>query len=146
MPEARAARHIDLTDPAGRMDRLLRELQAFSAQQGLPESVVQDIHLALDEIVSNVVLHGCAADRVCHIFVDLAVHDEEIEVHVRDDADPFDPLQKPDPDPRVPLSDRPIGGLGIYLVKKLMTEVRYCREDGVNHLALTKRWGAPTGL
>jgi anti-sigma regulatory factor (Ser/Thr protein kinase) len=127
------------------MDRLLRGLQTFSAHHGLPESVVQDIHLALDEIVSNVVVHGCAADRVCHISVDLAVQGDEIEVHVRDDADPFDPLQHPDPEPSLALSDRPIGGLGIYLVKKLMTEVRYRREGGVNHLTLTKRWGAATG-
>ncbi len=122
------------------MDRLLRELREFSAHHHLPENVVQDLHLALDEIVSNVVLHGCTADRACHISVDLAVDGDEVEVHVRDDADQFDPLQKPDPDPSLPLSDRPIGGLGIYLVKQLMSDVRYRREGGVNHLALTKRW------
>ena len=147
MPDVRASRHIDLTDPGDRIDRLLRELQAFSAAHDLPENVVQDVHLALDEIVSNVVFHGCRADRVCHISVDLALDGHEIVVHVRDDADPFDPLQKPDPDPALPLSDRPIGGLGIYLVKQLMTDVHYRREDGVNHLTLRKRWGAAaTGL
>jgi anti-sigma regulatory factor (Ser/Thr protein kinase) len=147
MPDARASRHIDLTEPGGRMDRLLGELQAFSAAHDLPEQVAQDVHLALDEIVSNVVLHGGRADRVCHISVDLALHGTEIEVLVKDDAEPFDPLQKPDPDPALPLTDRPIGGLGIYLVKQLMTDVRYRREGGFNHLTMTKRWDATaTGL
>ena len=142
MPEAHPSRHIDLTDPVGRMDRLLCELQAFAAQHQLPEAVVRDLHLALDEIVSNVVRHGCAAGRACHLAVDLAVQGDEVEVHVRDDADPFDPLQRLDPDPSLPLADRPIGGLGIYLVKQLMTEMRYSRDGGMNHLTLTKRWGA----
>ena len=122
------------------MDRLLRELQAFSTQHAVPETAAQDIHLALDEIVSNVVFHGCGGNRGCRITVDLELHGDRMEAHVRDDADAFDPLQRQDPEVGVPLSDRPIGGLGIYLVKTLMTEVHYHREDGVNHLALIKRW------
>ncbi|MBO4853254.1 MAG: ATP-binding protein [Schwartzia sp.] len=49
---------------------------------------------------------------------------------------PYDPLQKPDPDLTLPLEERPIGGLGVFLVKELVDEVRYENKDGKNILTV----------
>ena len=57
-----------------------------------------------------------------------------------DSGKAFDPLQKPDPDITLPASKRKIGGLGIFMVKKSMDEVRYSRANGRNIFTMIKRW------
>ena len=51
---------------------------------------------------------------------------------------PYDPLQKPDPDLELPLDERPIGGLGVFLVKKIVDEAHYEYKDGKNILTVRK--------
>jgi serine/threonine-protein kinase RsbW len=60
-------------------------------------------------------------------------------VEVEDDGRPFDPLLVPPPDLTLPLERRPIGGLGIHLIRSLMDEVAYARHDGRNVLKMAKR-------
>ena len=57
---------------------------------------------------------------------------------LRDNGQPFDPLHKEDPDVTLPLSERRRGGLGIYIVKKLMSDVSYEYIDHQNVLTITK--------
>jgi serine/threonine-protein kinase RsbW len=62
-----------------------------------------------------------------------------LQLTVLDDAPPFDPLEAPEPDTTLPVEQRPLGGLGIFLVRKLMDEVQYERRDGRNRVACRKR-------
>ena len=55
-----------------------------------------------------------------------------------DDGAAFDPTSKADPDTTLGLDDRPVGGLGLYLVRQLMTEVRYRRLRGRNRLTMRR--------
>ena len=58
-------------------------------------------------------------------------------IEMVDDGKPFDPLtEAPVPDVNAPMDERPIGGLGVFLVRKLMDELTYRREEGRNHLTL----------
>jgi anti-sigma regulatory factor (Ser/Thr protein kinase) len=61
-------------------------------------------------------------------------------VVISDEGKPYDPTQKEDPDINLPVEDRPIGGLGIFLIRQIMDEVKYSREDRQNRLTLVKRW------
>jgi serine/threonine-protein kinase RsbW len=114
------------------------ELLAFAKSSGLPKEAIWRLEVALDEVLSNVVRHGAAAGGIGMIAVDLALEGSRIEVVVTDDATAFNPLEVQAPDPSLPLEDRPIGGLGIALVKALMDEVTYERRDGRNRLTLRK--------
>jgi len=58
-----------------------------------------------------------------------------------DNGVPFDPLQRAEPDTHASLQDRPIGGLGIFLVKKTMNMVEYSYENGQNILTIKKQLG-----
>ena len=61
-------------------------------------------------------------------------------MEIVDSGKPFDPFtEAPPPDLDSPVPDRPIGGLGVYLVQQLMDEARYAREDGKNKLTFIKR-------
>ena len=56
-----------------------------------------------------------------------------------DDGIPYDPLQAAEPDVSLGADERPIGGLGIFLVRKTMDEVRYAYRDGQNVLSIRKK-------
>jgi serine/threonine-protein kinase RsbW len=59
-------------------------------------------------------------------------------VQIKDDGKPFNPLIAPDPDIKVPIEERKIGGLGIYLVRRLMDELDYTQDSGENVLVMKK--------
>ena len=97
------------------------------------------MHLALDEIVSNIILHGYRDSEPHHIAVTLSLDAGFLEVELTDDAPSFNVLEKDDPRTDLPLEQRPTGGLGIYLVKRLMDEMDYFHRDDLNHLVLKKK-------
>jgi anti-sigma regulatory factor (Ser/Thr protein kinase) len=62
-----------------------------------------------------------------------------LTIELRDAGKPFNPLEKPDPDINLPAEKRDVGGLGIYLCKKMMDSICYRYEDGNNVLTMTKK-------
>ncbi len=125
----------DLADLAQLADRV----EGFGAAQGLPAGVVNALNVVLDEAVSNAINHGYAAGVRGEIAVRLRRAPEGVSVEVEDDGKPFDPRQAPPPDLSLPLERRPIGGLGIHLIRNLMDEVSYARVGGRNVLKMVKR-------
>lgn len=71
--------------------------------------------------------------------LDLGVEPPVCEMMVVDDGPEFDPLSVPEPDRALGVEERPIGGLGMALVRRLMDEVKYERRDGKNRLRLRRR-------
>ncbi len=67
----------------------------------------------------------------------LRTEEGALVVEVEDDGPPFDPLSRPDPDVGAPLAERPIGGLGILMIKRLVDDVAWRREEGRNILTMT---------
>ena len=134
-------------DPAGlrlasllsELPRLAVEVARLGREHDLPEAVVSDLTLALEEAVSNVIRHGYGDRPDGLISVMFRATGESIVATVEDAALGFDPLKHPEPDLSVPVEARPEGGMGVYLIKRLMDEVDYRRNDGRNVLTLTKR-------
>ena len=117
-----------LTVPA-RVDQLRRVI-AFVSQQakttGFSGKQLNSIELAVDEACSNIILHGYAGrdDGEIHI----ATHAEpgrRIVITLRDTGNPFDPATIPEHNPRAALDDLREGGLGIFLIRQSMDEVRF---------------------
>jgi anti-sigma regulatory factor (Ser/Thr protein kinase) len=125
----------DLDGLAGLAERVER----FGVEQGLAENVVNALNVVLDEAVSNAINHGYDAGVRGEIAVRLRRSADRVEVEVEDDGRPFDPLQVPPPDLSLPLERRPIGGLGIHLIRNLMDEISYARQAGRNVLKMAKR-------
>jgi serine/threonine-protein kinase RsbW len=133
-----------LTVPASGegLRRVEQAFDAFSEDNRLPEPAVHAAQVALDEILSNTVRSGYAGASRGEIEVSFRVVGDLLEVLISDDARPFNPLEREDPDVSAPLLERPVGGLGIYLVKRLMDVVEYERVGDRNRLRLGKRIGA----
>ena len=96
--------------------------------------------VALDEVLSNTVRCGYGSEAGEHrIEVRFHLKDQVLELAIVDDAAPFNPLDAREPDTTQPIADRPIGGLGIHVVRRLMDEVEYERKENRNCLTLRKR-------
>ena len=71
------------------------------------------------------------------------VEGNQLAMEFRDDGRPFDPLSQPTPDLYADIADRPIGGLGVHLIRELAEEVAYARDDGQNILRIVLHIPAP---
>lgn len=96
------------------------------------------MHLALDEILTNILSHGYDDENEHRIDVRIRLLDDLLEAEIVDDSRPFNILEGEDPDVSLSLEDKPTGGLGIYLVKRLMDRVEYHRQNDKNHLILRR--------
>lgn len=116
------------------------EFDAFAATHRLPADAAWPLHLALDEILSNIVRHAYGEDgQAREIEVGFNLKDGVLELTFLDEGRAFDPLTAPEPQTTGPAVDRPVGGLGIFLVRKLMDHVEYQRHAGRNRLVCRKR-------
>ena len=87
-------------------------------------AVIPNIVLAVDEMVTNIIEHGYAGQPGA-IEVEVSDRGDALIVELRDQAPPFDPTTQPPPDLAVSFEDRPPGGLGIYLMRKVMDDVQH---------------------
>jgi len=90
--------------------------------------------IAADEIFANIVRYSKANDWT--LKVELLDAPRSVRLVLTDDGVPFDPLATRDPDTTMAVEDRPIGGMGILIVKKTMSPVTYERKDGRNVLTM----------
>ena len=108
----------------------------------IPQELNMPINLALEEIVTNVMLYaypGKYGQVLVEFNKDETDKGEHLVFTVSDGGIPFDPTQRPEADITLSAEERQIGGLGIHLVRQLMDEIHYERKDGKNILTLVKR-------
>ena len=108
-------------------------------QLGCSFRTKMQINIAIDELYSNIAQY--AYDRDCGqvtVTIDTEQNPPAVTITFQDDGKPFNPLERKDPDVTLSAKERSIGGLGIYLVKKSMDDVRYEYKDGKNTLTIRK--------
>jgi anti-sigma regulatory factor (Ser/Thr protein kinase) len=131
---------ITLENRLEEIRRLADRVDAFCRESGIAPEHAFNLNLALDELITNVILYGYEDEDEHQIRIGLSWNDRELVAELVDDGRPFDPLtQSPEPQLEIPLEDRKIGGLGLHLVRTLMDEVRYRRDGLNNRLELVKR-------
>jgi sigma-B regulation protein RsbU (phosphoserine phosphatase) len=127
---------VQLRNDLSEMQRLSQIVADFAAQHDLADELVFRVNLALEEIVTNVISYGYDDRSEHEISVRLSWQDPRIELEVRDDGRPFNPLEAPEPEVEKPLVERPVGGWGIHLTRKMMDHLDYRREGNKNCLVL----------
>lgn len=106
----------------------------------LPSSLMMPLNLVLEEAITNIILYAYDKESKNEIVIDFEKRENELEIKIIDSGKPFDPTLKPDPDTTLPVDARPIGGLGILLIKKIMDSVSYQRKENRNILIMTKKF------
>lgn len=129
---------ISVRNETGELRRLSEFVSQFCEQQELPADFDMALNLVAEEAFMNVVMHGYE-QRGAHEFqITLARDDRHVTLTVEDDAKPFNPLAAAEFDPATPLEQRRTGGLGIHLLRNLMTELHYEYVGGKNRLTMRK--------
>ncbi len=132
---------LTLTNDLNEIPRLGEAVERFAGNHGVPTAAIDDVNIALDELVTNIIRYAHDDGQVHHIAVRLVLAAGALEIEIIDDGRAFNPLDRPPPDLASPLEERPVGGLGIHFVRTLMHDVGYSRENGKNVMRMTKRVG-----
>lgn len=129
------------TFPA-RLDQLqaIGEFVAEAGQQmGLDERALYAIQTAVDEAATNIILHGYGQEREGPIHITCWQEGEDFVIEMRDYGRPFDPSRVPEPDLHAPLEKRREGGLGLFLMRRMMNRVEFARRGEENVLTMVRR-------
>ncbi len=124
----------------------LDEIREFVAQVaregGFTDKAIYSLQLAADEAASNIIEHAYEGISNANIDITCDMKGDTLVITMRDTGKPFDPSKVKQPNLKADLSDRQIGGLGVYLMRKLMDEVSYVSNSKTgNLLTMTKRRG-----
>ncbi len=119
------------------LDRLLECFEALARARRLPDALRRELHLVIDEVVSNIV-HAARRSAATRVTLELAIDRDAITMEVADNGKAFDPTRAKPPRRGGSPLDRPAGGLGILLVRSLMDRVAYTRRNGENRLMLVR--------
>jgi len=133
---------LDLRTDEGAFPCLIDFVEDFAGRLGLPQIEQSRMLLLLEELFTNVVKYGRAGDEGAEtIGVALALSGRELTIEFSDDGPPFDPLLAATPDLDRLIADRPVGGLGLHILRSLVDHARYRREGDRNHLVLRRSIG-----
>jgi anti-sigma regulatory factor (Ser/Thr protein kinase) len=130
---------VSFKNQLAEIERLGEVLTTFAEQQAWPPKFLFETNIALEELLTNIILYGYEDDREHDITLRLSDDAEELAVELEDEGRAFNPLDNPDPDVTLSLEEREVGGLGIFLVRKFMTDLVYQRTEGKNRMGLKKK-------
>ena len=118
------------------LEKVMSFVNSSLEEHNCEPELLSQIGIAVEEIFINIAKYAYKpgnGDVVVSIVIG-----KEIAIRFEDTGKPYNPLERTDPDLLKPLMERKIGGLGIYLTKKLMDKVTYSRVDNANVLTMTK--------
>lgn len=122
------------------LDEIRDFVAEIAREGGFNEKEIYSIQLATDEAASNIIEHAYAGVSNGKLELTCGMKDDQLTIILLDHGKSFDPDSVRPPDLKASLSERQVGGLGIYLMRKLMDEVRYeSSAKSGNRLTLTKR-------
>ena len=134
--------HIQLLNRLDELERLAAAMDQLGKDWGIPANYIMELNLAVEELFTNIVFYAYD-DQEQHEIEILFEHPETgcVLITLSDDGKAFNPLENPTGDNLVKsLEEREIGGLGIHLVRKMVSHIEYKRLDGRNILLLTRNF------
>lgn len=121
------------------LDRVTAFVNSRLETVDCPPKAQMQIGVAVEEVFVNIASYAYAPDKgLVKVRVEVSADPVTVTITFTDRGTPYDPLSREAPDITLPADAREIGGLGIYMTKKLMDDVRYAYEDGRNVLTLKK--------
>lgn len=127
---------LTLANDLTQLERLQAWVESLGDELGLTPQQVFHLNLALEEVVTNVMKYAYGPGVDLPIGLLCRVGRTRVEIQVEDQGPEFNPLATPPPDPGLPLEQRKVGGVGIYLAEQVMDELSYARRGGRNVLTI----------
>lgn len=130
---------IILANEISEIGRLADFIEDMGNEFSLAPDVRFNLNLVLEEAVANIIKYAYPKDEHESIYLSARMHEDSIVLVLTDTGKEFDPTMAPEVDVTLSAEERQIGGLGIFLIRQIMNEVRYERIDGKNVLTLEKK-------
>ena len=135
-----SSHHLTLKNDIGQVSLLPAFVEDAVKASGLNPEVTDSLTLAIEEAVVNVIDYAYPEGVAGEVDIDAATTDKALIFTITDKGKPFDPTSRGEVDINAGVEERPIGGLGIHLVRQIMDDVRYERRVDKNVLILTKKY------
>jgi len=133
------ANEINVKASLENLNEVIAFVDGFVEELGASMKAQMQIDVAVEEIFVNIASYAYAPDTGdAVISVETDTEKKQVLITFKDSGVPYNPLEKEDPDVTLSADERGIGGLGIFMVKKSMDDMRYERKDGCNVLTIVK--------
>lgn len=130
---------LNIHNNIAEISQLAPFLDEVAEAYGIAPDVSFKLNLALDEALANSISYAYPEGTEGSITLEAGMDGDDLLFHLIDEGTPFDPTKEGDVDITLSVEERPIGGLGIFLIKQMMDSVTYKRVDNKNILELRKK-------
>lgn len=131
-------KHFVIENQIGELSTLAEQIDDLAAQWDLAHAMAMNINLVVEEAVSNIIFYAYNNNYKHKIKISISLENKLLTIKITDDGIPFNPLEQQQPDINLPAEERPVGGLGIFLISHMMDELNYIRKGNQNILTLYK--------
>ena len=131
---------LTITNDVQRVPEVNEWVKAFAGRLGIDRQLTSQLVLAVEETVANIMSYAYPGEQTGEIKLEARASDRNLRFVITDSGVPFDPTVAAEADTTLSVEERPIGGLGIFLVRQLMDTINYERDEGHNVLTLTKHY------
>ncbi len=131
-------KELVITNEVSEIAKIVPFIEELAEQFSLPTELIFNLNLVLEEALTNVILYAYS-EKGQDIYLSVEKKDNILIFTLTDKGEEFDPTKTEDPDVTLEAEERPIGGLGIFLIKNIMDEVEYQRIEGQNVFTLKKK-------
>lgn len=131
-------KELRITNNLDEIGTLAEFIEELGAELSLSMETTMHINLALEEAVSNIIMYAYPQEEAHEIILKTSATENQLIFLLTDNGLSFDPTGAPEVNLDIPAEERQIGGLGIFLIRRIMNEVTYQRLDGENHLTMKK--------
>ena len=130
--------------PGLEKEQFFSELRQFAESQKWLPRIIDEVQLLLEEWLTNVFTYGAHGEHPPEARVVITLRENLARIEIADNGIAFEPTKHPAPDLKLPPEERPIGGLGIFMMRNLSQSMRYHRAGDWNRLVIEKNLAAPS--
>jgi anti-sigma regulatory factor (Ser/Thr protein kinase) len=140
MEQIKRNKSLAILNKIEELNNVVAFLEVLEEEWEISPAHTISINLVLEEALTNVIFYAFEKGVESEILIDLTMEGTLMTIIITDEGRPYDPTQKNDPDINLSAEDRPIGGLGIFLIKQIMDEISYERIGSKNQFTMVKKW------
>jgi len=134
---------VQSDNPAEAKALFIGRFRDFAQDEHWDIRISNEIELILEEWLTNLVCYGLPGIPGPTVSFELWAKNSEALIRLTDNGQPFDPVSFPEPDVTKPLQERPIGGMGILIIKRLSDEMKHERSGALNVVEIRKSLAKP---
>jgi anti-sigma regulatory factor (Ser/Thr protein kinase) len=131
-------KHFVVENQIEELSALAEGIDDLAEKWDLSQALVMNINLVIEEALTNIIFYAFTDNDKHEIKISVSLYNNMLIIKITDNGIPFNPLEQQQPDINLPAEERPVGGLGIFLISQIMDEMHYARLKNKNILTLNK--------